>query len=138
MHDWWNGTSEGDWVSMAIPSDGSYGVAEGIISSFPCTCADGRYEVVQGLEIDEFSRQRIDATVGELSRSVDHRGVVRQQERHDACHFLGTGHPALKAPDHRVRTAGAECLVEHRHRVLLHRRVDEGGQQRIGTDVGRT
>src|SRR5947209_7936863 len=59
VHDWVLGTSEGDWVSMAIPSDGSYGVDEGLISSFPVTCSDGAYEGVQGLEIDDFSRSRI-------------------------------------------------------------------------------
>lgn len=66
IHDWVLGTPDGDWVSMAIPSDGSYGVPEGIISSFPVTCSGGAYQVVQGLEIDEFSRGRIDATVAEL------------------------------------------------------------------------
>lgn len=66
IRDWVHGTPEGDWVSMAIPSDGSYSVPEGIISSFPCTCRDGRYEIVQGLEIDEFSRTRIDASASEL------------------------------------------------------------------------
>ena len=53
-------------MSMAIPSDGSYGVPEGIISSFPCVCTDGEYEIVQGLDIDEFSRARIDASAAEL------------------------------------------------------------------------
>ncbi len=67
IHDWVNGTPDGDWVSMAIPSDGSYGVEEGLISSFPVTCSGGKYEIVQGLEIDEFSRARIDATAGELA-----------------------------------------------------------------------
>ena len=67
MRTWALGSPEGDWVSMAIPSDGSYGVAEGIISSFPVTCADGRYSIVQGLDIDEFSQGRIDATVTELT-----------------------------------------------------------------------
>ncbi len=71
VRDWTLGTPAGDWVSMAIPSDGSYGVEEGVISSFPCTNADGRYEVVQGLEIDEFSRARIDATVDELKEERD-------------------------------------------------------------------
>ncbi len=66
MHDWLLGTPEGDWVSMSVPSDGSYGVPEGIISSFPVTVADGRYTIVQGLEINEFSRARIDASVAEL------------------------------------------------------------------------
>ena len=67
MRTWALGSPEGDWVSMAIPSDGSYGVADGIISSFPVTCADGRYSIVQGLDIDEFSQGRIDATVTELT-----------------------------------------------------------------------
>ncbi|MBB1484571.1 malate dehydrogenase [Tessaracoccus sp. MC1865] len=67
MRDWVLGTPDGDWVSMAVPSDGSYGVPEGIISSFPCTVKDGRYEIVQGLEINEFSRAKIDASVAELT-----------------------------------------------------------------------
>ncbi|MBV9465325.1 MAG: malate dehydrogenase [Solirubrobacterales bacterium] len=71
VHDWVLGTPSGDWVSMAIRSDGSYDVAEGIISSFPCTCADGAYEIVQGLQIDDFSRSRIDATVAELQEERD-------------------------------------------------------------------
>jgi len=66
IRDWTMGTPAGDWVSMAIPSDGSYGVPAGIISSFPCTCAGGEYSIVQGLEIDEFSRGKIDATAAEL------------------------------------------------------------------------
>jgi malate dehydrogenase len=66
VHDWVFGTPDGDWVSMAIPSDGSYGVEEGLISSFPVTCGGGRFEIVQGLDIDDFSRSRIDATVAEL------------------------------------------------------------------------
>jgi malate dehydrogenase len=71
VHDWVLGTPEGDWVSMAIPSDGSYGVEEGLISSFPVTTKDGSYTIVQGLDIDDFSRQRIDATVGELKEERD-------------------------------------------------------------------
>jgi malate dehydrogenase len=66
VHDWVLGTPEGDWTSMAIPSDGSYGVPEGIVSSFPCRCANGEYEVVQGLQLDDFSRGRVDASVAEL------------------------------------------------------------------------
>ena len=62
MRTWALGSAKGVWVSMAIPSDGSYGVAEGIISSFPVTCANGKYEIVQGLDIDDFSRGRIDAS----------------------------------------------------------------------------
>ena len=71
VHDWHLGTPEGDWVSMAIPSDGSYGVPEGLISSFPCVCKDGEYQIVQGLDIDEFSRERIDASVAELAEERD-------------------------------------------------------------------
>jgi malate dehydrogenase len=71
VHDWVLGTPEGDWVSMAIPSDGSYGVEEGLISSFPVTCRNGEYEIVQGLEISEFSRARIDKTVAELGEERD-------------------------------------------------------------------
>ena len=71
VHTWVNGTASGDWTSMAIPSDGSYGVPEGLISSFPVTCSGGRYEIVQGLEINEFSRGRIDASVQELTEERD-------------------------------------------------------------------
>ncbi len=71
MNSWALGTPEGDWVSMAIPSDGSYGAPEGIITSFPCTCADGEYSIVQGLEIDEFSRGKIDASNDELVAERD-------------------------------------------------------------------
>ena len=67
MHDWVLGSAEGDYVSMGIPSDGSYGVDEGIISSFPVVCSGGDYEIVQGLEVDDFSRARIDASVKELA-----------------------------------------------------------------------
>jgi malate dehydrogenase len=66
LYDWVNGTADGDWVSMGIPSDGSYDVPEGIISSFPCTCSGGEWSIVQGLEIHEFSRPRIDASAAEL------------------------------------------------------------------------
>jgi malate dehydrogenase len=66
VSDWVHGTPSGDWASMAIYSRGDYGVEEGLISSFPVTCSDGSYEVVEGLELTEFSRGRIDATVGEL------------------------------------------------------------------------
>ncbi|MFE1899418.1 malate dehydrogenase [Streptomyces yangpuensis] len=71
VHTWVNGTAEGDWTSMGIPSDGSYGVPAGLISSFPVTCKDGKYEIVQGLDINEFSRTRIDASVQELSEERD-------------------------------------------------------------------
>ena len=68
---WALGTDDGDWVSMAIVSDGSYGVPEGLVSSFPVRCAKGEYSIVQGLDIDEFSQQRIDVTVGELQETRD-------------------------------------------------------------------
>jgi malate dehydrogenase len=71
IHDWVLGTPEGDWVSMAVPSDGSYGVPEGIISSFPVRTANGQYEIVQGLDVPEFSQQRIDRTVQELTEERD-------------------------------------------------------------------
>jgi malate dehydrogenase len=71
MRNWALGTDEGDWVSMALCSDGSYGVAEGLISSFPCTCSGGNYTVVQGLDIDDFSRSKIDASVAELAEERD-------------------------------------------------------------------
>ena len=71
VHDWVNGTADGDWVSMAVPSDGSYGVDEGLISSFPCTCADGKWEIVQGLEVNDFAKEKIEATVNELREERD-------------------------------------------------------------------
>jgi malate dehydrogenase len=71
VRDWFAGTPDGDWVSMAIPSDGTYDVAEGLISSYPCTCAGGEWEIVEGLEIDQFSRERIDASVAELIEERD-------------------------------------------------------------------
>lgn len=66
MRNWALGTADGDWVSMAIPSDGSYGVAPGVMFGYPVTCKDGVYEIVQGLEINEFSQKRIDETDAEL------------------------------------------------------------------------
>ncbi len=71
VRDWVLGTTEGDWVSMAVASDGSYGVAEGLISSFPVTCRDGGYTIVDGLGIDDFSQSRIDATITELAAERD-------------------------------------------------------------------
>jgi malate dehydrogenase len=75
VHDWVLGTPSDEWVSMAIPSDGSYGVDEGLISSFPVTCSGGTYKVVEDLEINDFSRSRIQATVDELK---EERDAVRQ------------------------------------------------------------
>jgi malate dehydrogenase len=75
VHDWVAGT-DGGWVSMGVASDGSYGVPEGLISGFPCTCANGEYSIVQGLDIDEFSQSKIDATIAEL---VSERDTVSSQ-----------------------------------------------------------
>jgi malate dehydrogenase len=69
MRDWVSGTS--DWISMGVPSDGSYGVPEGLISGFPCTCSNGEWSIVQGLDIDDFSRSKIDASVAELTGERD-------------------------------------------------------------------
>ncbi len=66
MRDWALGTAEGDWVSMAVPADGSYGIGEGVIYSYPCVCKNGDYEIVQGLPVDEFSREKMLATEQEL------------------------------------------------------------------------
>jgi malate dehydrogenase len=71
IRSWALGTPEGDWVSMGIPSDGSYGVPEGIISSFPCTCSGGEYQIVQGLDIDDYSRGKIDVSTAELADERD-------------------------------------------------------------------
>jgi malate dehydrogenase len=71
VYDWVNGTADGDWVSMAVPSDGSYDVPEGIISSFPVTTANGEWQIVQGLDIPDFSRERITKTVNELQEERD-------------------------------------------------------------------
>lgn len=71
IHDWVLGTPEGDWVSMGVPSDGSYGIPEGLMYSFPVTCKDGDYSIVQGLEIDEFSQAKMDATQKELEEERD-------------------------------------------------------------------
>ncbi len=71
IRDWFRGSAAGDWVSMGIPSDGSYGIPEGVIYSYPVVCRNGQYEIVQGLAIDEFSRQRMDATHKELLEERD-------------------------------------------------------------------
>ena len=75
MRNWALGTEEGDWVSMAIPSTGDYGAPEGIITSFPCTTQNAQYEVVAGLEIDDFSQQKIEASWAEL---VEERDAVAE------------------------------------------------------------
>ena len=74
VRDWVGGTT--DWVSMGVVSDGSYGVPEGLISGFPCTCANGEWSIVQGLEIDDFSRSNIDVSISELQ---DERATVESQ-----------------------------------------------------------
>jgi malate dehydrogenase len=66
IRSWAHGTPDGDWVSMAVPSDGSYGIEPGVVYSFPCSCANGDYSIVQGLDIDEFSRERMDISDAEL------------------------------------------------------------------------
>jgi malate dehydrogenase len=71
VHDWMLGTPEGDWVSMAVPADGSYGIKEGVIYSYPVTCRNGAYSIVQGLAIDAFSRAKMDATEKELREERD-------------------------------------------------------------------
>ncbi|MES2405638.1 MAG: malate dehydrogenase [Pseudomonadota bacterium] len=78
MHSWALGTAEGDWVSMGIPSDGSYGIAPGVIYGYPATCRNGKYAIVQGLDINDFSRARMDATDKEL-----------REERHGVEDLLG-------------------------------------------------
>ncbi|MEW8126612.1 MAG: malate dehydrogenase, partial [Candidatus Thiodiazotropha endolucinida] len=65
---------EGDWVSMAIPSDGSYGIEEGLVYSYPVTCKDGNYEIVQGLDLDEFSVSRLKASQKEL---LEERAIIQ-------------------------------------------------------------
>jgi malate dehydrogenase len=71
VHDWMRGTASGDWVSMAVPSDGSYGIPEGVIYSYPVTCKDGEYSIVQGLSVNEFSREKMAATHRELLEERD-------------------------------------------------------------------
>jgi malate dehydrogenase len=71
VHDWALGSREDDWVSMAVPSDGSYGIKEGLIYSYPVTCSNGEYRIVQGLSVDEFSRKRMEITATELREERD-------------------------------------------------------------------
>src|SRR5689334_6890688 len=78
IRDWVNGTPQGDWVSMGLPSDGSYGIPEGVIYGYPATCSNGRYQIVQGLEVSDWSKQRMQATLKEL-----------QEERDSIKHLLG-------------------------------------------------
>jgi malate dehydrogenase len=78
MRTWVQGTADGDWVSMGVPSDGSYGIPEGVMYGYPCTCKDGRIEIVTGIDISDFSRSRMQATLKEL-----------QEERDGVKHLLG-------------------------------------------------
>ena len=79
LRDWHLGTPADDWVSMAVPSDGSYEVPEGLISGFPCTCSDGQWKIVEGLDVPDFSRERIDASAAELTeerKAVEELGLI--------------------------------------------------------------
>jgi len=71
VHTWVHGTPEGDWVSMAVPSDGSYGIPAGVTYSYPVTVSAGNYQIVPGLAVDDFSRKRMDATLAELREERD-------------------------------------------------------------------
>ena len=71
VRDWVSGSKDGDWVTMGVPSDGSYGIPEGVIFGYPVTCRGGQYQVVKGIEVSEFSRKRIDATLKELHEERD-------------------------------------------------------------------
>jgi malate dehydrogenase len=71
VRDWFAGTRDGDWVTMGIPSDGSYGIPEGVIYGYPVTCKGGSYQVVKGIEVSEFSRKRMEATLKELHEERD-------------------------------------------------------------------
>ena len=75
VHDWILGTADGDWVSMGVPANGSYGVEEGIVAGFPCVCSGGEWSIVEGVEVPEFSRARIDASAAEL---LEERDAVSQ------------------------------------------------------------
>jgi malate dehydrogenase len=79
VHDWVLGTKDGDWVSMGIPSDGSYGIPEGVLYGYPVTCKGGKFDIVKGIDISDFSRKRMDATLKEL-----------HEERDGVKHLLGT------------------------------------------------
>jgi malate dehydrogenase len=71
MRDWALGTPDGDWTSMAVPSDGSYGIPEGLVYSFPVTCKGGQWSIVQGLSVDDYSRAKMTATQKELEEERD-------------------------------------------------------------------
>src|SRR5215208_5378532 len=71
VRDWISGSKEGDWLTMGVPSDGSYGIPEGVIFGYPVTCRGGQYQIVKGIEVSDFSRKRIDATLKELHEERD-------------------------------------------------------------------
>jgi malate dehydrogenase len=71
VRDWSLGTRDGDWVSMGVPADGSYGIPEGVLYGYPVTCKGGRFEIVKGIEVSDFSRKRMDATLKELHEERD-------------------------------------------------------------------
>jgi malate dehydrogenase len=71
IRDWVSGTREGDWVSMGVPADGSYGIAEGVLYGYPCVCRNGQYQIVRGIEVSEFSRAAMQATLKELHEERD-------------------------------------------------------------------
>ena len=71
IRNWVHGTPDGDWVSMGVPADGSYGIPEGVLYGYPTQCRNGRYEIVQGLEVSEFSKSRMQATLKELHEERD-------------------------------------------------------------------
>jgi malate dehydrogenase len=75
VRDWVKGSADGDWLSMAVVSDGSYGVPEGLVYSYPVTTEDGTWSIVQGLDVNDFSRTKMDATAAEL---VEERDAVRE------------------------------------------------------------
>jgi malate dehydrogenase len=108
-HDWLFGSAEGDWVSMAVVSDGSYGVPEGLVSSFPVICRDGEWEIVQGLEIDDFSRGRIDASVAELG---EERDAVKELGLICAGPALLLGDRRHEEEDRGTDTAEQHCVEE--------------------------
>ena len=76
MRDWVHGTPAGDWVSMGVPADGSYGLPAGLIAGYPCTCSDGEWSIVRGLELDGFARERIQASARELQEERDAVGAL--------------------------------------------------------------
>jgi malate dehydrogenase len=76
IHDWVLGTPDGDWVSMGVPADGSYGIGEGIVCGMPCTCSGGEWTIVQGLDVPDFSRERIDRSAMELQEERDAVGQL--------------------------------------------------------------